>query len=183
MSPHTLPHLLDRARLTCRAVIESPAGSRAKFDFNRETGLFELHRMLPAGLVFPLDFGFVPFTLGEDGDPLDVLVLTEAALPVGCLLHVRLLGVIEAEQTEEVDGRPNTVRNDRIIARLAESRSYREVVRLDQLGRSFAEELQRFFEALNELKGNRFQVTAIAGPERAAELIGEGAAKLARPVA
>lgn len=180
MSPHAIPHLLDRAQLTCRAVIESPAGSRAKFEFNRETGLFELHRMLPAGLVFPLDFGFVPLTLGEDGDPLDILVLTEAAVPVGCLLQVQLLGVIEAEQTEEVDGRPNTVGNDRIVARLSESRSYREVGRLEQLGSSFAEELQRFFEALNELKGNRFEVTAIAGPERAAELVAQGSAKLAR---
>jgi inorganic pyrophosphatase len=171
MSPHDLPNHLDRGRLTCRAVIESPAGSRAKFDFNADAGAFELHRMLPAGLVFPLDFGFVPSTLGEDGDPLDILVLTEAAVPVGCLLTARLLGVIEAEQTQEVDDRPNTVRNDRIVARLAESRSYRQIASLEQLGHDFVTELAGFFEALNDLKGNRFEVLATAGPERAAELI------------
>jgi inorganic pyrophosphatase len=174
MSPHSLPNQLDRERLTCRAVIESPAGSRAKFDFNADAGAFELHRMLPAGLVFPLDFGFVPSTLGDDGDPLDILVLTEAAVPVGCILTARLLGVIEAEQTEEVDGRPNTVRNDRIVARLAESRSYREVASLEQLGHHFVAELAGFFQALNHLKGNRFQVLATAGQERAAELIAQG---------
>ncbi|WP_294173164.1 inorganic diphosphatase [uncultured Sphingomonas sp.] len=177
MSPHSLPNQLDRERLTCRAVIESPAGSQAKFDFNADAGAFELHRMLPAGLVFPLDFGFVPSTLGGDGDPLDILVLTEAAVPVGCLLIARLLGVIEAEQTEEVDGRSSTLRNDRIVARLAESRSYREVASLQQLGNDFVTELAGFFEALNELKGNRFRVLATAGPERAAELVAHGSTR------
>lgn len=177
MSPHRLPNKLDPASLTCRALIESPAGSRAKFDLDTDSGLYELHRVLPAGLAFPLDFGFVPSTLGEDGDPLDILVLSEAVLPVGCMVTARLLGVLEAEQTEEVDGRPNTVRNDRIVARLEQSFAFRNVDRLDQLGASFAEEIQRFFEAYNDLRGNRFKVVAVSGPDRAVELIRQGAAK------
>lgn len=176
----TLPHGLDHHALTCRAVIESPAGSRAKFELDRESGLFELHRMLPAGIAFPLDFGFIPSTLGEDGDPLDILVLSEASLPVGCLVTARLIGVIEAEQTQPVDGRPNTVRNDRIVARLEQSFAFRNVEELQQLGAGFAEELHRFFEVHAELRGNRFEVVAINGPERAVELIRDGADRFDR---
>ncbi len=179
MSPLHLPHRLDAAALTCRALIESPAGSRAKFDFDPESGLYQLKRVLPAGLSFPLDFGFIPSTLGEDGDPLDILVLSEAALPVGCLVSARLLGVIEAEQTEEVDGSPNTVRNDRIVARLEQSSAFRNVDGLGQLGPGFAEEIQRFFEAYNDMRGNRFDLVAVAGPDRAVRLIDEGTTRLA----
>jgi inorganic pyrophosphatase len=171
--PNRLPHQLDEKQLTCLALIETPAGSRAKFDFDPETGLYKLHRMLPAGMAFPLDFGFIPSTLGGDGDPLDVIVLAEEVLPVGCLVELRLLGVIEAEQTQELDGKPRTNRNDRLVGRLAESRTYASVETLDQLGTSFTEELTRFFTTYNELQGKRFEVLAVSGPKRAAELIKE----------
>ena len=176
--PHRLDHQLDRSALTCRALIESPAGSRAKFDLNIEHGLYELRGILPAGIAFPLDFGFVPSTLAEDGDPLDILILSEAALPVGCLVTARLLGVIEAKQTEEVDGRPNTVRNDRLVGRLAQSRAFANVETLEQLGEGFAKDLHRFFETYNDLKGNRFEVVSIAGPPRAVELIEQAGERL-----
>lgn len=150
-------------------MIETPAASRAKFDCDPDTGLFELAGILPASMAFPLDFGFVPATRGEDGDPLDILVMSELAqpLPVGCLVTVRLLGAIEAEQTE--DG--TTVRNDRIVARLAESRAFAEIAGLDQLGSPFCDELERFFVTYNELKGKRFRVTGTASPSEAAALI------------
>src|ERR1700712_3724873 len=108
-----LPHELDRAALTCRAIIETPKGRQGKFDYEPASGLFELAGILPTGMSFPLAFGFIPSTLAQDGDPVDVLVLAEEDLPIGCLLSVRLLGVIEAAQTEG----SSTVRNDRIIAR------------------------------------------------------------------
>ena len=102
----TLPNGLDAAAFTCRAIIETPRGRRFKYDYDAESGLFEVGGVLPAGMAFPLAFGFVPATLGEDGDPIDVLVLADEDLPVGCLLTVRLLGVIEAEQTEEGEDLP-----------------------------------------------------------------------------
>lgn len=171
VSPIDLPHKLDPAAATCRALVETPARSRAKFDFDRETGLYELHGMLPAGMAFPMDFGFIPSTLGGDGDPLDVIVLAEEALPVGCLVRVRLLGVIEAEQTQHVDGKPSTLRNDRLVARLEESRTYAGVEGLDQLGGAFTEELIQFFTTYNELKGKRFKVLAVSNAQRAVEMI------------
>jgi inorganic pyrophosphatase len=163
-----LPHRLDRNACQCRAIVETPSGCRSKYDYDPESGLFELAGVLPAGMAFPLAFGFVPSTLGEDGDPLDILLLADEELPVGCLLTARLLGVIEAEQTQG----DKTVRNDRLIARVSQSRAYADVTRLDQLGSAFVDELTAFFETYNTLKGYRFDVIAVSAAERACDLIG-----------
>jgi inorganic pyrophosphatase len=168
----TLPHQLDTQARTVRAVIETPAGARTKFDYDPESGLFELHDVLPAGMAFPLAFGFVPGTLGEDGDPLDIIVLADEHLPIGCLARIKLLGVIEACQTEH-DGR--TVRNDRLIGRVAVSRVYGDVDDLDCLGDAMVGELTRFFETYNTLKGKRFEVKAGGDSARACALIEEAA--------
>ncbi len=77
-------------------VIETSKGSRNKLKYNPEQGLFELSKVLPAGAVFPYDFGFIPSTLGDDGDPLDVLLLLDEPVPAGCKIPARLVGVIEA---------------------------------------------------------------------------------------
>jgi inorganic pyrophosphatase len=81
----SLPHQLDAQRATCRAIIETPKGSRNKFDYDPETNLFMLAGLLPEGMMFPFDFGFIPSTLAEDGDPLDILVLMDAPAHAGCL--------------------------------------------------------------------------------------------------
>ena len=81
-------------------VIETPKGSRNKYNYDENLGLFKLGGVLPSGASFPFDFGFVPSTLGGDGDPLDVLVLMDESAFTGCLVRVRLVGVVEAEQTE-----------------------------------------------------------------------------------
>lgn len=168
-SPDTLPHQLDLDLLCCRAIVETPAASRAKYSFDRESGMYKLSAMLPAGMAFPLDFGFVPSTRGEDGDPLDILLLAEGTAPlaVGCLVEARLLGVIEAEQSEGKE----TVRNDRLIARLAESRAFANIENLDQLGRCFCDELEQFFVTYNSLKERGFRILEVGGPKRAAKLI------------
>ena len=155
-------------------MIETPASSRAKYDYDPDSGLFELAGILPSGMTFPLDFGFIPSTQGEDGDPIDVLVMSELGqpLPVGCLVDVRILGAIEAEQTErDCHGKLSTCRNDRIVARLAESRAFAEVASLCQLGASFRDELERFFVTYNRLKNKSFKVLGTASPECAARLI------------
>jgi len=166
----TLPHCLDREALTVRTIIETPPGRRTKFDYDPESGLFALHDVLPAGMAFPMAFGFIPNTLGEDGDPLDMIVLADEDLPVGCLAMVRLLGVIEACQTER-DGRQN--RNDRLIGRILKTRIYADVHDLDCLGGAMVKELTSFFETYNALKGKQFEVRAISDPARASALIGE----------
>src|SRR5579871_5314832 len=86
---------VDSGRLN--VIIETPKGSRNKFDFNHRQGLFELGKVLPTGMAFPYDFGFVPGTRAPDGDPLDVLVLMDEPAFSGCKVLCRLIGVIEEE--------------------------------------------------------------------------------------
>ncbi len=163
----TLPPRLDRNDMTCRAVIETPKGSRSKFDYEPQSGLFELSGLLPEGMSFPLDFGFIPSTKGEDGDPLDVLVLHDQAIPVGVLLTIRLIGVIEGEQTE----RGVTVRNDRVLAVTTCSHQHEAVRDIGGLGETFLDHLTKFWINYNAVKGKSFEVLGVRGPDAAAEAI------------
>ncbi len=163
----SIPHRLDRASLCCRAIIETPKGSRTKYDYDPESGLFFLDKVLPEGMCFPLDFGFIPSTKGEDGDPLDILVLHDEPIPVGALLEVRLIGVIVGEQTE--DGQ--TVRNDRLIGVSKPSHIYQNITDAEQFSETFLHQLTRFWVNYNELRGRMFEVKALRGPGEAATLI------------
>jgi inorganic pyrophosphatase len=149
-------------------IIETPKGSRNKFNYDEEHGLFKLGGVLPAGAFFPFDFGFVPNTVGGDGDPLDVLVLMDEPAFAGCLVPSRLVGVIEAEQTER-DG--ETTRNDRLIAVAADSRDHRHIRSLADLNRHLVDEIEHFFVSYNEIKGKSFRPLGRFGPERAVSLV------------
>jgi inorganic pyrophosphatase len=151
-------------------IIDTPQGSRNKFKYDERLRLFKLGGVLPAGAVFPFDFGFVPSTRGGDGDPLDVLVLMDEPAFVGCLVGARLIGVIEAEQVEE----GKTERNDRLIAVAAESRNHREVGSLAQLSENFLHEIEHFFVSYNAAKGKAFKPLGRGGPERAERLVEAG---------
>jgi inorganic pyrophosphatase len=152
-------------------IIETPKGSRNKFNYDEELGLFKLGGVLPAGAVFPFDFGFVPSTLGGDGDPLDVLLLMDEPAFVGCLVTARLIGVIEAEQTEQ-DG--ETTRNDRLIAVASESRTHGNVRALGNLNELMVDEIEHFFISYNEIKNKLFKPLGRFGPQRAQQLVAEG---------
>ena len=95
-----------------QVVIETPKGSRNKYSFDPKLRTFSLKKVLPAGMSFPYDFGFVPSTKAEDGDPTDVLVLMDEPAFPGCLLKCRIIGVMEGQQGKKKNGE----RNDRIIA-------------------------------------------------------------------
>jgi inorganic pyrophosphatase len=156
---------------TLNAVIETPKGSRNKFDYDEKHGLFKLGGVLPAGSVFPFDFGFVPSTLGEDGDPLDVLVLMDEPVFAGCLVPARLIGVLEAEQTEN----EKTEKNDRLIAVADNARDHKNVRTLADLNQNLVAEIEHFFVSYNAAKGKTFKPAGRGGPERAVVLIREGA--------
>src|ERR1043165_4187024 len=158
-------------------IIETPKGSRNKFNYDEETGLFKLGGVLPAGASVPFDFGFVPSPPGGDGDPLAVLVLVGEPAFTGCLVRVRLVGVIEAEQTER-DG--ETARNDRLIGVAAESRLHKGVRTLKSLGAALLDEIEHFFVSYNEFKGKRFEPLGRFGPKKASELVEEGMKKFAK---
>ena len=86
----------DEKREQWRIVIETPKGSHNKYAFDEELGVFQLKGVLPEGMIFPYDFGFLPGTVGDDGDPLDVLLLMDDPAFCGCLVPSRMIGVIEA---------------------------------------------------------------------------------------
>jgi inorganic pyrophosphatase len=97
----TLANQFDPKKVTCRAIIETPKGSLNKFDYDPESDLFMLAGLLPEGMMFPFDLGLIPSTQGDDGDPLDIMVLMDASAHSGCLIDVRIIGVIGAEQTQD----------------------------------------------------------------------------------
>jgi inorganic pyrophosphatase len=153
------------------AIVETPRQSRSKFSYDPHSWLYKLSAVLPEGLAFPHAFGFVPSTLGDDGDPLDVLLLMDEAVFPGCLVPSRLVGVIEARQTER-DGTVNT--NDRLVAVAVDSRAYADVKRPQDLGEAFIEELEQFFVFYNEGRGKQFESRGWKGARVAARLIAEG---------
>lgn len=170
MSLLTLDNRLDARARTCRAIVETPAGFRSKYDYDPESGLFELGGVIPEGMSFPADFGFVPATLGEDGDPLDVLVLGDEPTPVGALVHIRLIGVIRGLQTEGGE----TARNDRLVATATKSLRYGDVRELKALGSRVVEHWTQFWVNYNALKGRGFKVEGVLGPAAAIDAVRRG---------
>jgi len=156
-----LSHELDTVKGTCRAVIETSRGRRAKYDYDPAVGGFVAATLLPEGMSFPLDFGFIPSTRAEDGDPLDVLVLFDEPCEMGAVLGVRLVGIIEGEQTE--GGR--TIRNDRLLAVPLLSRLYSDVRRPEDLGDEYLRNLNAFWTQYNALRGRRFEVRNVRGAD------------------
>ena len=123
-------------------IIETPKGSGTKYTYDPETSLFKLSKILPQGMDFPLHFGFIPHTKGEDGDPLDVLVLLDETTYPGTLIECNVLGVIVAAQTEK---NGETIRNDRLITAAVKSHRYGEYTGLKDLDKNFIEEVINFF--------------------------------------
>lgn len=151
-------------------LVDTPKNSPIKFKYDREKSCYTIAHVLPPGTVFPFDFGSIPGTLADDGDPLDVLVLMEAPSFAGCLIPVRLLGAIEAEQTTEGE----TSRNDRLIGAAERSRTYREAKGLDSIPDHLLCEIEHFFISYNEERGRKFRVLRRVGRDRARRLVEAG---------
>ena len=149
-------------------IIDTPKGSRNKFKFDEKAGCFRLSRILPVGASFPYDFGSIPGTLAEDGDPLDVLVIAEEASFAGCLLSVRLIGAVRAEQTEQ--GR--TIRNDRLLGVPVTSVNPAELTHIADLSSTRVAEIEHFFVSYNQAHSRHFRPTGHGGPEEAQMMLG-----------
>lgn len=152
---------------TVTVVVEAPASSRNKYKFEPEAGAFGLHKVLPQGMVFPHDYGFVPGTAADDGDPIDILVLGDAPTFVGCTLTARLVGVIRARQTE--DGK--SVENDRLIGVLEPSRDHAKVKSLADLGDGPLDQIEHFFTEYHGLDDMVFEPLRRGGPDEAMDAV------------
>ena len=161
---------LDEESGAVNAIIDTPKGSRNKFKYDEKLHVFKLGGALPLGAVFPFDFGYLPSTRGGDGDPLDVLILMDEPAFTGCLVQAKLIGVIEAEQTEA----GTTQRNDRLVAVATETRNHSHIRFIGDLNSNLVHEIERFFISYNETKGKQFKILGRHGPERALELVRNG---------
>ena len=150
-------------------VIDSPRGSSNKYKYDEQLRVFRVSRLLPAGMHFPYDFGSVPGTAAEDGDPLDVLVLMDSASFPGCLITVRLIGGLRVKQREQT----RWIQNDRLLAipetpvNAAQTRSIRS------LSPTRIREIEHFFRSYNEAQGRELRITSRFGATKAQKILSD----------
>lgn len=166
-SPYTKLPPLNGTADQVNVVIETPRGCRNKYKFDDELGVFRLSSVLPAGAVFPFDFGYVPGTKADDGDPIDVLLLVDEPVFSGCVVRSRLVGVIEAEQTEK----GKTERNDRLLAVACNSHDHDGIQSIKDIDKNLRREIEHFFCSYNAEKGKRFAIRGVRGPRAAVKLV------------
>jgi inorganic pyrophosphatase len=152
---------------TLRVVVETPRGSRHKYAWNEELHAFELRSTLPSGMAWPYDYGFIPGTKGEDGDPLDILVLMDEPTFAGCILRVRLIGAFKIEK--------NGKRNDRYVGCLLPSKetslSTDGYESLKDLPEQLLQEMETFLQMYSVQKGNDVRLLGRMGASRSIEAV------------
>lgn len=149
------------------AVVETPRGARAKLTYDPELRVFVLSKSLMAGLTYPHDWGFIPSTQAEDGDPVDVLVIHEAATSPGLVIKCKAIGVLEIVEHEK----KKKQRNDRVMAVPVDSHSEQGLRDVRQLSKQVREELEKFFVATAELQSKTLKCLGWRGPKQALQLI------------
>jgi inorganic pyrophosphatase len=157
---------IEKGRLL-QVIVETPAASRNKFSFDAEQGIFAHKMALPAGMTFPHDFGFLPQTLAQDGDPMDVLLLMDDPVFPGCAVKGRLIGVIKGQQ---VDGRKK-IRNDRLVVVAEATHRYAHVTKLKDLPNKWIDEVEEFFVNYHNLEGRKYELLGTSGAGEALQLI------------
>jgi inorganic pyrophosphatase len=152
-------------------VVETPRGSRAKFDYDLKLKAFTLSKSLLTGLSYPHDWGFVPSTKADDGDPIDVMVVHDAATFPGTILTCRIIGVLQIEQKSK--GKKE--RNDRLFAVPKDSHSEQALKDVRDLSEPIQQELEKFFKATDELEDKELDVIGWKGPKTAVKAIKDAA--------
>jgi inorganic pyrophosphatase len=150
------------------AIVETPRANRTKFAYDPETHLFRAKKLLPLGLAFPFPFGFLPSTKGGDGDPLDVLLMTDADLPIGTLVRIGVIGVIEAEQGPDA---AHMVRNDRLLGVPMLEHQDRPPEKMSDIPEGELSEIETFFAAYQKANGKLFVVLRRSDAAAARQLV------------
>jgi inorganic pyrophosphatase len=154
-------------RSCVHAVVETPRGSRAKLEFDPKLGVFTLSKPLLAGLTYPYDWGFIPSTKADDGDPLDALIIHDAATYPGLVMICKPIGLLEVIQTKH--GKKQ--RNDRLFVVPDRSPFEGDLDDIRQLPQRARSELEQFFEATNALQDKKLKFAGWDGPATAKDLI------------
>jgi inorganic pyrophosphatase len=146
-------------------IVEIPKNSGNKYEYDRNLGVFRLDRALYSPMHYPGDYGFIPGTLGGDGDPLDILVLSDEPAFPGVLITARPVGVLEMIDQEEPD--------QKILAVPNANPRFDQVTNIDQVFPHNLREIEHFFEIYKELEGKRTEMRGWGGVEKARDLIVE----------
>ena len=144
-------------------IIEIPRGSRAKYEIDKESGLIKLDRVIYASMYYPLNYGFIPQTLGEDGDPLDIVVLTQVSVVPLCLIPSKVIGVMEMVDRGEAD--------EKIIAVAEQDPSVSHIENVEDLPAHLLSELRHFFENYKTLENKKVVINDFLPKERAFSVI------------
>lgn len=153
----------DAAPEVVQSVIEIPEGSKAKYELDKQSGLLKLDRVLFSSVHYPANYGFIPQTLGEDGDPLDILVLSQIAVVPLCIVEAKVIGVMRMLDQGE--------RDDKIIAVAAQDMSVRHYDSIDHLPQHLLLELRGFFEDYKKLEHKTVAVDEFVNREGALQIV------------
>jgi inorganic pyrophosphatase len=162
-------HYGEDAPEIVNAMIEIPQGSRAKYELDKETGLLRLDRVIYSSFHYPVNYGFIPQTLGEDKDPLDVLVICSLPVQPLCLIEARILGVMQMIDGGDAD--------DKIIAVAAKDPSVNYITSLDEMPQHFFNELRHFFEEYKTLENKAVKVEEFQDKLTAYQILNEAIAR------
>jgi inorganic pyrophosphatase len=140
---HEVDHDFNREKAQVKGIVEISQGSKAKYEVDKKSGLLKLDRVVFAAFHYPINYGFIPQTLGEDGDPLDILVLSQVAIQPLCLVKTKVIGYMEMIDTGEKD--------EKIIAVADGDMSVAHINSIDELPEYFKQELKHFFQEYKTL--------------------------------
>lgn len=148
---------------TVRMIVEIPKNSSNKYEYDGELGIFRLDRALYSPMHYPGDYGFIPGTLAEDNDPLDVLAIVAEPSFTGCMISVRPVGVLEMVDSGEPD--------QKVLAVPIRNPRYDQIHTTDQVFPHTLREIEYFFSIYKELEGKRTEMRGWRGPREAREII------------
>ena len=168
----------DRETGDFTVVVETPKGSANKYKYDADCRSLRLSAVLGQGLAFPYDFGFIPSTRGDDGDPLDVLLFLDHGVPPSTVVTARLIGVLEIRQRTKEE--PKWKRNDRFLAVATHAHDHGHLKTLGDLRPHLIEEIESFFTHYARLNGKELEVLGRKGPRRADKLVKAGAKRVSR---
>lgn len=154
------------------AFIEIPCGNHNKYEYDEELGAMKLDRVLFSPFFYPVDYGFLPQTLADDGDPLDVLVITSSPVFPGCVEEVRPVGILKMADEKGND--------DKILAVPDKDPRYDHITDLERVSPHVMKEISHFFETYKELEKKEVRVTGWSGREEALAVIREAQAAYAK---
>ncbi|SRR5579885_603035 len=148
---------------TVRMIVEIPRGSVNKYEYDTHLGVFRLDRTLYSPMHYPTDYGFVPGTMAEDGDPIDILAMADEPTQQGCLIEVRPLGILEMVDSEQVDRK--------ILAVPMRNPRYDQIAEIEGIAPHVRREIEHFFEIYKELEGKTVKLQGWRGIDQAYDAI------------